>query len=203
MFLAMVKCKGENKMLLSRIMKVGTILCVLLAMSIGVVSAKTVEEKSQEIRNIASDTLREVYKLQPHAKDAVADAAGYAAFTITDARQLFINSGVGKGMAVDNATGQKVFMKTGDVQVGFDLQIKKYAVLFVFGTKKAFSDFITSGWKFDGKATVAANDSVSGDSLQGAFPVSADVWMYQVTDKGLEFSPTVRGIRYLKDSELN
>jgi hypothetical protein len=48
-------------------MKVGTILCVLLAMSIGVVSAKSVEEKRQVIRNIASDTLSEVYKLQPHA----------------------------------------------------------------------------------------------------------------------------------------
>jgi lipid-binding SYLF domain-containing protein len=203
MFCARVKCKGENKMLLSRIMKVGTILCVLLAMSIGVVSAQSVEEKRQEIRNIASDTLSEVYKLQPHAKNAVADAAGYAAFTITDARQLFIDSGVGKGMAVDNATGQNVFMKTGDVQVGFGLQIKKYAVLFVFGTKKALSDFITSGWKFDGQATVAANDSLAEDSLQGAFPVSADVWMYQVTDKGLEFSPTVRGIRYFKDNKLN
>ena len=98
-------------MLLSRIMKVSSILCVLLAMSIGVVSAQSVEEKRQEIRNIASDTLSEVYKLQPNAENAVADAAGYAAFTITDARQLFIDSGVGKGMAVDNATGQKVFMK--------------------------------------------------------------------------------------------
>jgi lipid-binding SYLF domain-containing protein len=190
-------------MLLSRITKVGTIVCLLLAMSVGVVSAKSVEEKRQAIREIASTTLSEVYKLQPHAKEAVDNAAGYAAFSITDTKIMFLGSGSGKGMAVDNATGQEIFMKTKDIQVGLGLGIKKYDVLFVFETKKAFSDFINSGWQFGGQATAAATDSVNGESLQGAIPVSQDVWMYQVTDKGLEISATVRGIRYLKDSKLN
>ena len=190
-------------MLLSKIMKVGTVLCVLLAMSIGVVSAQSVEEKRQDNRNIASATLREVYKLQPDAKMTVGNAAGYAAFKLTDARQLFIYSGVGNGIAVDNATGQEVFMKTRDIQVGFDLQIKKYSVLFVFGTQKAFSDFVNGDWQVSSQATVAANDSIAGDSLQGAIPVSADVWMYKVTDKGLGYSPILRGVRYFRDSELN
>ena len=190
-------------MLLSRIMKVCTILFVLLVMSIGVVSAKSVEEKRQDIRNIASKTLSEVYELQPHAKEAVENAAGYAAFSITDTKIVFLGSGSGKGMAVDNSTGQEIFMKTKDVQVGFGVGIKKYDVLFVFETKKAFSDFINSGWQFGGQATAAATDSVTGDALQGAIPVSPDVWLYQVTDKGLELSATVRGIRYFKDSKLN
>ena len=190
-------------MLLSRIMKVGTLFFVLLAMSIGVVSAKSVEEKRQAIRNIASTTLSEVYELQPHAKVAVENAAGYAAFSITDAKIVFLGSGSGKGMAVNNATGQEIFMQTRDVQLGFGLGIKKYDVLFIFETEKAFSDFIDSGWQFGGQATAAATDSVTGGSLQGAIPVSPDVWLYQVTDKGLELSATVRGIRYLKDSKLN
>ena len=190
-------------MLLKRLIKVGTIVCVLLAMSIGVVSAKSVEEKRQAIREIASATLSEVYELQPHAKEAVENAAGYAAFSITDAKILFLGSGSGKGMAVDNATGQEIFMKTKDVQLGLGLGIKKYDVLFIFETKKAFSDFINSGWQFGGQATAAATDSVTGGSLEGAIPVSPDVWLYQVTDKGLELSATVRGIRYLKYRELN
>ncbi len=106
-------------------------------------------------------------------------------------------------MAVNNATGEEIFMQTGDVQLGLGLGIKTYDVLFVFGTKKAFSDFVTSSWQFGGQATAAATDSVVGDSMQGAIPVSADVWMYQVTDKGLELSATVRGIRYFKDKDLN
>lgn len=53
------------------------------------------------------------------------------------------------------------------------------------------------------RENLQTTDSVNGESLQGAIPVSQDVWMYQVTDKGLEISATVRGIRYLKDSKLN
>jgi hypothetical protein len=54
-----------------------------------------------------------------------------------------------------------------------------------------------------GQATLAATDSVAGGSLQGAVAVSPDIWMYQLTDKGLEASITVRGIRYYKDKDLN
>ncbi|MBP1763630.1 MAG: hypothetical protein H6Q65_688 [Firmicutes bacterium] len=190
-------------MRLNTVIKTFTVLMVLMVMTVAVVSAATVEEKRQAIRNVTNETLNEVYSVQPKARDAVANAAGYAAFTITDAKLIFFGGGTGKGMAVNNNTGQEIFMKTSDVQFGFGLGIKKYEVLFVFGTQKAFSDFINSGWQFGGQATAAATDSVSGDSLQGAISVGPDVWMYQLTDKGLEVSITVRGIRYYKDSDLN
>ncbi|QDR81257.1 YSC84-related protein [Sporomusa termitida] len=183
--------------------KIFTLLIVLLGMTGAVVSAATVEEKRQAIREATQETLNEVYSVQPKARDAVANAAGYAAFAITDVKVVFLGGGGGKGMSVNNRTGQEIFMKTSDVQVGFGLGIKKYKVLFVFGTEKAFADFADSGWEFGGQATVAATDSVSGDSLQGAVSVAPDVWMYQLTDKGLEASITVRGIRYFKDNDLN
>jgi len=190
-------------MRLNTVIKTITILIALVVMTVAVVSAATVEEKRQAIRNVTNETLNEVYSVQPNARDAVAKATGYAAFTITDAKLIFFGGGAGKGMAVNNSTGQEIFMKTGDVQFGFGLGIKKYEVLFVFGSEKAFSDFINSGWQFGGQATAAATDSVSGGSLQGAISVGPDVWMYQLTDKGLEASITVRGIRYYKDSDLN
>ena len=106
-------------------------------------------------------------------------------------------------MLVNNSTGQEIFMGTGDVQVGFGLGIKKYNVLFVFESEKALSDFANSGWDLGGQGTLAATDSVNGDSLQGAVSVGPDIWMYQLTDKGLEASITARGIRYFKDNSLN
>lgn len=180
-----------------------TILIVLMVMTIAVASAATVEEKRQAIRNVTNETLNEIYSVQPKARDAVANAAGYAAFTITDAKLVFFGGGGGKGLAVNNSTGQETFMGTGDVQVGFGLGIKKYEVLFVFETEKALADFVNSGWELGGQATLAATDSVSGGSLDGAVSVGPDVWMYQLTDKGLEASLTVRGIRYFKDNALN
>lgn len=190
-------------MRLNTLMKILTLLVVMMVMTIAVVSAATVEEKRQAIRNVTNETLNEVYSVQPKARDAVANAAGYAAFTITDAKLVFFGGGGGKGMAVNNNTGEEIFMRTGDVQVGFGLGIKKYEVLFVFETEKALADFASSGWELGGQATLAATDSVNGGSLQGAVSVGPDIWMYQLTDKGLEASITARAIRYFKDKDLN
>lgn len=190
-------------MRINTFIKTFTTLTVLMVMTIGVVSAASVEERRQAIRNVRNETLQEIYSAQPKAKNVVANAAGYAAFTITDAKLVFLGGGGGKGMAVNNNTGEEIFMGADDVQVGFGLGIKKYDVLFVFETEKALLDFGNNGWKLGGQATLAATDSVNGDSLAGAVSVGPDIWMYQLTDKGLEASITVRGIHYFKVKELN
>jgi lipid-binding SYLF domain-containing protein len=184
-------------------MKAFILLVALMVMTVAVASAASVEEKRQAIRNETRETLDKLYSVQPKARNAVENAAGYAAFTITDAKLVFFGGGGGKGMLVNNGTGQETFMRTADVQIGFGLGIKRYDVLFVFGTTKALSDFGNNGWDLGGQATLAATDSVAGGSLQGAVAVSPDIWMYQLTDKGLEASITVRGIRYYKDKDLN
>ncbi|HAK72577.1 MAG TPA: hypothetical protein DCP36_01515 [Sporomusaceae bacterium] len=184
-------------------MKTFVILLLMMSMMAAVVSAASVEEKRQAIRNTTNETLNEIYNVQPKARDVVANAAGYAAFSITDVKLGFLGGGGGKGMAVNNSTGQESFMKTGAVQIGLGLGVKKYKVLFVFKTEKALADFADSGWELGGQATIAATDSVNGDSLEGAVSVGPDTWMYQLTDKGLEASLTVRGIHYFKDKDLN
>jgi lipid-binding SYLF domain-containing protein len=185
------------------IMKTFTILTLVMVMTIGVVSAATVEERRQSIRSDKNETLQKVYNAQPRAKNVIANAAGYAAFTITDAKLVFFGGGGGKGMTVNNRTQQETFMGADALQVGFGLGVKRYDVVFVFGTEKALLDFANNGWKVDGQATLAATDSINGDSLAGAVSVGPDIWMYQLTDKGLEASITVRGIHYFKVKELN
>jgi len=190
-------------MRLKMFMRAFVISLLMMSMMAAVVSAASVEEKRQSIRNTTNETLNEIYNAQPKARDVVANAAGYAAFSITDVKLGFLGGGGGKGMAVNNSTGQEIFMKTGAVQIGLGLGVKKYKVLFVFKTEKALADFADSGWELGGQATIAATDSVNGDSLEGAVSVGPDTWMYQLTDKGLEASLTVRGIRYFKDKDLN
>ena len=190
-------------MRMNSFIKTFTILTMLMVMTIGVASAATVEEKRQKIRNTTNETLNEIYSAQPKARDAVANAAGYAAFSITDAKWIFFGGGGGKGMAVNNSTGEEIFMGADNVQVGFGLGVKRYKVLFVFGTEKALEDFGNKGWEIGGQATLAAKDGVGGDSLQGAISAGPDIWMYQLTSKGLEISATARGIHYFKVKELN
>jgi lipid-binding SYLF domain-containing protein len=197
------KIKGAKNMRLNTVGKSFAILAILMIMTLSVASADSVDEKRESLQKMSNETLHTLYNLQPSSRAAIRGAAGYAVFSISDMKLLLLGGGAGRGLAVNNNTQEKVFMKTTEAEVGFGLGIKKTAVIFVFGSDKAFADFGKEGWQIGGQATVAATDSVAGGSMQGAISVAPDVWMYQMTDKGLEASLTVRGIRYYKDSELN
>lgn len=179
------------------------ILTMLMIMTISVVSAASVSEKRQSIRNMSNETLQTLYNLEPGSRASIEGAAGYAVFSISDIKFAFLGGGSGKGLAVNNHTQEQIFMKTSEAEVGFGLGVKKYNVVLVFGSDEAFADFGKDGWQVGGQATAAATDSVNGGSMQGAVTVAPGVWMYQMTDKGLEASITLRGIRYYKDSGLN
>jgi hypothetical protein len=63
--------------------------------------------------------------------------------------------------------------------------------------------FINSGWQFGSQATAGAKTADSGGSMQGAVSVDNDIWMYQLTERGLNVSVTVTGAKYYKDDSLN
>jgi lipid-binding SYLF domain-containing protein len=183
--------------------KIITVLLVLLAVAAPLASAASAEEKRQQVRNMAEKTLSRLYEVHPSARGAVESAMGYAVFSNYGVKIFVLGGGRGKGMAVNNETGEEIFMKMAQVDVGLGLGVKDFSVIFVFETEKAFNKFINQGWEFGGQATVAATDSVTGGSLQGAVSIWPGAYMYQLTDRGLAVELTGKGTRYYKDSELN
>lgn len=57
--------------------------------------------------------------------------------------------------------------------------------------------------RITGQATAGAKTADSGGAMQGAVSVDNDIWMYQLTEKGLNVSVTVTGAKYYKDDSLN
>jgi lipid-binding SYLF domain-containing protein len=171
----------------------------------GTASAKeqTKAQKQQEVRKMTSETLNRLYKVQPKAKQAIQNAAGYAVFSNFGMKIFFAGGGSGAGMAVDNKTMKETFMKMIEVQAGLGMGVKKFRVVFVFDTQKALNDFVNSGWEFGGQTTAAAKAGDEGASLAGAISVAPGVWMYQLTDTGLAAEITGKGTKYYKDSDLN
>ena len=106
-------------------------------------------------------------------------------------------------MAINNESGREVFMKTNELQAGFGLGIKEYALIFVFGNQDAWNSFVDDGWEFGAQATATASDGVNGDSMQGAVSLAPDIWVYQMTTKGLAVELAVKGTKYYKDSNFN
>ena len=81
--------------------------------------------------------------------------------------------------------------------------ISKFRNIFVFDTQAAMDKFVNSGWQFGGQATAAAKTSTEGGAMAGAASVDDGVWLYQLTEKGLNLSVTATGAKYYKDDKLN
>ena len=166
-------------------------------------SKEEIAQKKADIRKMANETLTRLYKVQPSAKEAVANATGYAVFSNFGMKIFLAGGGSGTGVAVNTKTKKETFMKMVEVQAGLGLGIKKFRLVWVFENQSVLNSFIDSGWEFGGQATAAAQASGQGGALAGAMSVSPGVWLYQLTDDGLALELTAKGTKYYKDSDLN
>jgi lipid-binding SYLF domain-containing protein len=160
-------------------------------------------EQRADVRNMARETLDRLYEVQPNAKQAILNAAGWAAFSNFGMKIFVAGGGAGEGIAVDRRTGQHTFMKMVEVQAGLGMGIKKFRLVWVFEKASDFDRFINSGWELGGQATAAAQLSQQGAAFAGAMSISPGVWLYQLTDDGLALELTAKGTKYYKDDELN
>ena len=154
-------------------------------------SADDIAKEKSEIRKMTSETLANLYKLQPSAKQSIAKAAGYAVFSNFGMKILFAGTGSGKGIVFDKRKKREVFMKMIEVQAGLGLGVKKFSVVFVFDNAALVNEFIESGWEAGAQATAAGSYDGQGASMAGAIAVKPGVWMYQMTGDGLAVELTV------------
>jgi lipid-binding SYLF domain-containing protein len=168
-------------------------------------SASDLEQKRQEVRDMANTTLSQLYANQPAAKDAVMNAAGYAVFSDFGFKFLYAGGARGKGLAVNNATMKQIFMEMAELQPGLGFGVSQFRVVFLFDTPEALSQFVNSGWEFGADAmAVAKAKSMGGVGLlSGAVSVSEGVTMMQLDENGVIGGVSITAAKYYKDSELN
>jgi len=160
------------------------------------------DEKKAKTRDMASQTLQDLYKLQPTSKGAIKSSAGYAVFNNTGVN-LLLSTARGAGIAVNSKSKQETFMKMISGGAGLGIGVKDYRVVFVFENQGALAHFLDSGWSGSGQVDAAAKSSKSGGAYSGATMVEPGVWVYQITKKGLALQATLQGTKYYKDDDLN
>jgi lipid-binding SYLF domain-containing protein len=175
-------------------------LCLLLVACSA--PGNTRQEQKAHIDSMRGDVLSKLYKEKPDAKNDIRNAAGYAVFSNVNVYLLFVSAGNGFGVAVDNRSGKKTYMKMGEAGVGLGAGAKDYRVVFVFGDRAKFNDFVEKGWTFGGQADAAAKADKKGAAVGGELLVEG-VKVYQLTDTGLALQATVKGTKYWQDDELN
>ncbi|HPF48039.1 MAG TPA: YSC84-related protein [Emcibacteraceae bacterium] len=166
-------------------------------------NAKSAEEDRQEIREMRSEVLAQLYQNNPEAKDLIAGAEGYAVFNNGGVNLILLSAGSGKGVAHDNKSGKDVFMRMATGGVGIGLGIKDYRAVIVFHKRAMFDQFVDKGWDFSGQADAAAKIDDTGGEANAADSVVSGVTVYQMTKKGLALQATLQGTKYWKVDKWN
>ena len=158
----------------------------------------TPEQDRQTIDNNAEKALSRLFNESKEAQELYDKAAGYAVF---DSREFafLIKTGFGSGVAVNNATNARTYMKmaSGGLNVGGG--IKYIQVIFIFPTEETLNDFITNGWNAEGDASAVGGD----DSTQIGITLKDGTKVYELIDTGIMLKMSISGTKYWKDPDLN
>jgi len=155
--------------------------------------------KRAELENKCNTTLEKLYEKKPNARRVIDNSAGYAVFANTGYKLGVIGSSHGRGMAFNNLTDEKIYMRMNEFTLGIGLGAKEYAIIFVFPTSEAWKTFTAKKWEYGGKADATATDGVKGGSLEGAVYAGNGIWVYEMTTKGLTLELDLKGTYYYKD----
>ena len=158
-------------------------------------------EDREEYLAMKKRALSDLYKVQPGAKARIAEAPGYAVFS--NANINFILASFGGGYGLVQPKGAKpVYMRMGEVGIGFGLGVKDFRSIFVFHDKTTMNKFINSGWEFGAQADAAAKTSDKGAAV-GIEIVIDGITIYQLTEAGLALQATVKGTKFWRNDKLN
>lgn len=166
-------------------------------------SPKEIAKLKKKIQQGKTKGLKELYKVEPSAKDKISSSYGYAVFTNTGVNLFVLSSGNGKGLAINNSTGNETYMKMISFGAGIGIGIKSYYGIFIFDNELVFNEFLEKGWSADGQADATAETGEEGVSVSKAMNIAPGVILYQIADKGFAAQATVQGTKFIVDDDLN
>ena len=169
----------------------------LLAMAAPAMAADD-EDTLDKVKAQSTEALARLYVAQPAAKDVIAASRGYATFSRWGLKLGPVGGGIGKGLLVEQPSGNETLMRFVEGSAGLGLGIKKFDLIFVFENEAAIDAF-TKGWEAGGQSTVAAKTGAGGKGFDGAAAIAPGVWVYQNTEKGLVAEVGIKGTKYYKD----
>ncbi|MBR6268697.1 MAG: hypothetical protein IKR28_10260 [Selenomonadaceae bacterium] len=165
-------------------------------------AAKAVKERT-EIEQLSEQALERLYERVPSAQQVINNSYAYATLSNTGMKLGIFGSAHGRGVAINNQTGERVYMRMSESSAGLGFGVKEYDLIFVIADKDAWDSFTKDNWKVGGSAEAAANDGEDGDSIEGAVVVRKGIWVYQMTKKGLSLEATIKGTNIYPDEKLN
>ena len=178
------------------------VLCLMTTSTLAADADKIVKERAK-IEELSAKALENLYEKVPSAQNVIENCYAYATLSNTGMKLGIFGDAHGRGLAVNNETGERLYMRMKEVGLGLGLGVKEYDLIFVIGTEPAWNSFISGDIKFATSAEAAASDGVTGDSIEGASIAAKGIWVYQMTKKGLTLDASIKGTKIYPDKKLN
>lgn len=178
-------------------------LILTLAASTAFAEKASVEEQRAEIDRLHNQTLQRLYEKYPNAERVIKNCYAYATLSNSGVKVLLFGNARGRGEAINNETGEKVYLRMREGSVGLGVGAKEYDLIFLLRDKAAWDSFIVGKTRFGGAAGASATDGSAGDSIEGAEMAAEGVWVYQVTKKGIALEASLKGTKIYADKKLN
>ncbi|WP_237068298.1 hypothetical protein [Microbulbifer guangxiensis] len=186
----------------STLKTLATLLIATLVVSACAAPGQTRQDQRQHIDRTEQAVLNELFQLKPDLQGDLARAPGYAVFSNVNVNLLLASASTGYGVAVDNQTRQRTYMKMGELGVGLGFGVKDFRALFLFDSPEVMDRFVNRGWSFGGHADAAVKAQDKGAAVGGEV-VADGMRVYQLTESGIALQATLKGTKFWKDSELN
>lgn len=179
-------------------------LCLLTVGSYADAKSKAeVARERAEVNQLSETALENLCRENPGARRVIKNCYAYATLSSSSVKVLVLGSAHGRGLAVNNKTGEKVYLHMKGLNAGLGVAAKEYDMIFLIDNKGAWDSFVAGKTRFSGSASATASDGVNGGSYEGAAYVADGVWMYQMTKKGLALEASIGGTKIYADKELN
>ena len=187
---------------MKKILAALTVMLCLVAVTTTTFAASPAEQR-RHIDELSFKALNKLYEKYPHAQRVINNCYAWATLSNSGVKVLFVGSSRGRGVAVNNSTGERVYLRMNELSAGVGIGAKEYNLIFIISTRDAWDNFIIGKTRFGASAEASADDGVSGGTVEGAEYVAPGVWVFQMTTKGLALEATLKGTKIYKDKKLN
>jgi lipid-binding SYLF domain-containing protein len=179
------------------------IMCLMMTVTTVFAAKGTPAEQRAQIDELSKNALKLLYEKYPNADRVIAKTYAWATISSTSTKIGIFGSSHGRGIAVNNKTGERVYLKMNEQSAGLGVGVKEYNLIFLIANKDAWDGFIAGKIRFGASIEASADDGVNGGTAEGADYVAPGVYVYQMTTKGLALDAMLKGIKIKKDKKLN
>jgi len=185
----------------------------------------TPEEQRAEILTEKDRIVKKVAETNPEVLEKIESAEGYATFNALNINLLLVATARGKGVVVDNQSGDVTFMSVTSIGGGLGAGLKDMRALMIFNDRSTMNQFVSSGWQFGASADASLKSGDKGGTIGEGIAVSADedggtdtalgagssealaanasIEIYRITEAGIALQATIAGTKYNQIDELN